>query len=159
MRSIYRSKEYANIIDRLSKTKNPDTGTTLFSTIKELQCFAAVLGFNQKRRSKLDRSNVENIEWHIFENTKHSRFIYLIALAETNDLNVLKYDVENFGSSQDSEDMVEIFEEYSNGGFEIIKNWLSKTPSDPYGDKAILVAMEKMGFMNKQTNTFPEVEF
>ena len=158
MRPIYRSKEYANIIEIL-KTKNPDTNTAIFPLIKDVQCFAAVLGFNQNRRIKLDRSNVEDITWETMSNTHLERYIYLIALAETNDLNILKCDNETTDSLQHSEDMIEIFEEYANGGFEIIKGWLSKSPSDPYGDKAILLAMDKLGFMENEANTFSEVEF
>lgn len=157
-RSIYRSKEHADIIKKLTD-KNPKTGTAVFPTIKALQCFAAVLGFDQERRVKLDRSNVENIEWHTFESTNHTHYIYLLGLAEASNLNVLKYDVENSDTSQSGGNMVEIFEEYANGGFEIIRTWLNKNPGDPYGDKALLVAMEKAGFMKIETNAFSDVEF
>lgn len=158
MRSIYRSKEHADIIKKLMD-KNPETGLAVFSTIKALQCFAAVLGFDQGRRKKLDRGNTENIEWHTFENTHHTHYIYLIALAETTNLNALKYDVENSDDSESGENMVEIFEEYANGGFEIIRGWLEKTPGDPYGDKALLVAIEKAGFTKKEASAFTDVKF
>jgi dnd system-associated protein 4 len=158
-RSIYRNKQHADLIKRLTE-KNPDTGVAVFSTIKALQCFAAVLGFDQKRRKPLDRSNVENIEWHTFSNDNLTHYIYLIALAETNDINVLKFDIEKAdGQQQPTENMMEIFEEYANGGFEIIQGWLDKSPADPFGDKAVLVAMEKAGFLKKENNTFSDVEF
>ena len=157
-RSIHRSKDHACTIETLMK-KNPDTGVQVFNTIKELQCFAAILGFDQKSRKKLDRSNCENIEWHTFENTKHDYFIYLIALAETMDMAILRQDFNNAESTVKGEDMVRIFEEYANGGFEIIRPWLDKCPSDPYGDKAILLAMEKLGFLCTDKIEFAEVEF
>lgn len=159
MRSIYRSKEHADTIKILTD-KNPETNTAVFPTIKALQCFAAVVGFDQKRRSKLDRSNVENIEWHTFENTQHTHYIYLIALAETNNLNILKYkdDSSDFVESE-GDNMFVIFEEYANGGFEIIKSWLNKNPGDPYGSKALLVAMEKAGYMKREAQEFEEIEF
>ncbi len=159
-RSIYRSKEHADIIKRLTET-NPETGVKVFPWIKDLQCFAAVVGFDQKRRKPLDRSNVENIEWHTFNNDNLTHYIYLIALAETNDVSVLKFDIENPDSAanQPSQNMMEIFEEYANGGFEIIRGWLDKSPADPFGDKAVLVAMEKAGFLKKENNTFSDVEF
>ncbi len=157
-RSINRSKDHAGIIETLMK-KSPDTGVQVFPTIKHLQCFAALLGFDQNRREKLDRSNIENIEWHTFENTKHEYYIYLIALAETKDIAILRQDIHNAESTVKGEDMVRIFEEYANGGFEIIRSWLDKNPSDPFGDKAILLAMEKLGFLKKEENEFAEVEF
>jgi dnd system-associated protein 4 len=158
MRSIYRNKEHGDIIQRLTE-RNPETNVAVFPTIKALQCFAAVLGYENGRRVKLDRSNVENIEWHTFENTRHTHFIYLIALAETNDFNVLKFDVSGNADNQSEEHMIEIFEEYANGGFELIRSWLNKNPGDPYGDKAILVAMEKAGFLKSNVSEFDDVEF
>ena len=158
MRSIYRSKEHAETIRKLTE-RNPETHVAVFPTIKALQCFAAVIGFDQKRRKKLDRSNVENIEWHTFENTNHTHYIYLIALAETNDLNVLKYDVENSDDFDVGANMVEIFEEYANGGFDIITGWLAKNPGDPFGNKAILAAMEKAGFMKSEPVEYSPIEF
>lgn len=158
MRSIYRDKAHADVIQKLM-SKNPETGIQVFPTIKSLQCFAAVVGFDHGRRVKLDKGNLENIEWHTFENTKHTHYIYLIALAESDDVNILKYDVERSEPAQNGEDMVRIFEEYANGGFEIIRNWLNKTPGDPFGDKALLVAMEKSGFLKKEDQTFTDVEF
>ncbi len=157
-RSIRRNKEHADII-KLLMDKNPDTGMAVFPTIKSLQCFAAVIGFDQKRRVKLEKGNVEDIEWHIFNSDNLTHYIYLIALAETNDMNVLKFDIEKPDSAQIGPNMMEIFEEYANGGFEIIRGWLNKSPSDPYGSKALLVAMEKAGFLKKEENTFSDVEF
>ena len=157
-RSIYRSKDHSEIIKRLTD-RNPETGVAVFPTIKALQCFAAVLGFDHKRRIKLDRRNVENIEWHTFNNDNFTHYIYLIALAETSDMNVLKYDIENSESTDENENMMEIFEAYANGGFEIIRNWLDKTPSDPYGDRALLIGMEKAGFLKKEVATFSDANF
>ncbi len=161
-RSIYRSTEHGDIIKRLMD-RNPETGAAVFPTIKALQCFAAVVGFDQKRRKPLDRSSgkVENIEWHTFNNDNLTHYIYLIALAETNDVSVLKFDIElpDSAPTQPSKNMMEIFEEYANGGFEIIRGWLDKSPADPYGDKALLVAMEKAGFLKKDDNAFSDVEF
>ena len=157
-RSIYRNKQHSELIRRLTE-KNPDIGVAIFPTIKALQCFAAVLGFDQKRRKSLDRINAENIEWHTFNNDNLTHYIYLIALAETNDINVLKYDIEKSDASQPTENMMVIFEEYANGGFEIIQGWLDKSPADPFGDKAVLVAMEKAGFLKKEDNPFSNVVF
>lgn len=157
-RSIYRSKEHADIIKQLTE-KNPENGVVVFPTIKALQCFAAVLGFDQKRRVKLDRSNTENIEWHTFDNDNYTHYIYLIALAESANISVLKFDINSSESVQPNDNMMEVFEEYANGGFDIIRSWLNKSPADPYGNKAFLVAMEKAGYIKKVDDVFSEVEF
>lgn len=159
-RSILRDKKYSDVTDKLAKTKNSETGAAVFPTIKALQCFAAFLGYDQQRRAKLeDRGNLENIEWHIFENTSHDFYIYLLALAESGDMNVLKYDTQNSSNALSGKDMVEVFEEYSNAGFEILRSWLNKNPTDPYGHKAILAGLQKAGYLDEEENNFDEVEF
>jgi len=157
-RSVYRNKDFNKIIDKLTE-RNPVTGVAVFPTIKALQCFAAVLGFDRKRRVELDRSNIDGIEWHTFSNDKLTRYIFLIALAETKDLNVLKYDESGNNEVPQCGDMVKIFEEYANGGFEILSSWLDKTPGDPYGEKAIMVAMSKAKYLEVEEQSVSEVEF
>lgn len=53
MRSINRSKKHNNLINILT-TKDPKTGVQAFPTIKALQCYAAVIGFDQGRRDPLN---------------------------------------------------------------------------------------------------------
>lgn len=160
-RSIYRSKQHGDVIKILTD-KNPETNRAVFSYIKDLVCFAAVLGFDNGRRVPFDRGTdkVESIEWHTFQNTQADHFIYLIAIAEKGDLKILKYKGDLNESSEISDDnMFAIFEEYANGGFEIIKSWLNKNPGDPYGSKALLVAMEKAGYMKREVHELQEPDF
>ncbi len=160
MRSIYRSKKHANLISILT-SKDPNTGVAAFPTIKALQCYAAMVGFDQGRREPLERGDTENIEWHTFNNDGYTEYIYLIALAETRNLGVLRYDVENSDTGGFSEDMVKIFEEYSNGGFQILQSWLDKSPGDPYGAKALVAGIQRAGYLtaNENKENFDEVEF
>lgn len=160
MRSIYRSKIHAPLIQKLT-LQDPKTGVKAFPTIKALQCYAALLGFDQKRREPFDRKDAENIEWHTFNNDGYTEYIYLIALAETKSINVLKYDVENSLPADSEEDMVKIFEEYANGGFAILETWMSKTPGDPYGAKALINGLDRAKYLvqPQAEQTFDEVEF
>lgn len=132
-----------------------------FPTIKALQCYAAMVGFEQERRVPLEKGENENIEWHTFNNDGYTDYIYLIALAETKSLGVLRYDVENSDSGGFSEDMVKIFEEYANGGFQILQSWLDKSPGDPYGAKAMIAGIQKAGYLavKESKENFDEVEF
>ena len=43
---------------------------------------------------------------------------------------------------------VSIFESYANGGLDVISRWIGEVPSDPYGDQAIIAAMQKYGFFD-----------
>jgi hypothetical protein len=66
--------------------------------------------------------------------------LYLISLAHSKDVEILRE--ENEGK------MIDIFEEYAQGGFEIIEGWLNEKPDDLNGDKAILAAFSKYNFLN-----------
>jgi dnd system-associated protein 4 len=160
MRSIYRSKAHAPLIEKL-QLKDPKTGVAAFPTIKALLCYAAMLGFDQKRREPFDRKDTENIEWHTFNNDGYTQYIYLIALAETKSINVLNYDVENSQPAEGEDDMVRIFEEYANGGLSLLETWINKTPGDPYGAKAIVNGLSRANYLvQPQTEqSFDEVEF
>lgn len=164
MRSIYRSKEHGDLIKALTE-KNPENSTAVFPTIKALMCFAAVLGFEQGRRAPFsrDQNMTESIEWHTFSNTKHDHYIYLLALAETNDLNILNdTHLDPPENANKNNNMHIIFEDYANGGLEILQTWLKRTPGDPYGNKAILIAMEKEGYLNKDLESiesFEDIQF
>lgn len=160
MRNIYRSKIHTPLIQKLMQ-QDPKTGVKAFPTIKALQCYAALLGFDQKRREPFDRKDTEGIDWHTFSNDGYTEYIYLIALAETKNINVLKYDVENSQAEDSEEDMVKIFEEYANGGLAILESWISKTPGDPYGAKALINGLDRAKYLIKPTTepSYDEVEF
>ena len=88
----------------------------------------------------------------------------MISLASTKDLTVLRYDIETSDKGDFNEDMVSVFEEFSNGGFEIIQSWLDKSPSDRFGTKAILAGLQRADLLSiahedTATQDFPEVEF
>jgi dnd system-associated protein 4 len=154
--SINRNTEHAETVKVLTN-KDPSTGIAVFPTIKALQCFAAVLGFSDSQRKPLERNKTENIEWHTFENGNLTDYIYLIALAEENDVNILKSDIEHLIPDVTSENMIQIFEEYANRGLEIITSWLHKTPTDLYGTKALLSGMRKKEFIKQVNSQFKPI--
>lgn len=159
MRGIRRSKKHASLADLLV-FKNTKTGVAVFPSKKALQCYAAVLGFEKGKRVPIPKGDMDSIEWHTFNNDDYTDFIYLIALAEAKNVNILRYDVENSDTGGYGEDMVGIFEEYSNGGFEILQSWLDKTPSDPFGKDAIILGMQRQNFLriSEEQETVTEFE-
>lgn len=147
MRGIRRSKVHSDLIDRLD-TRNPVTQEKVFPFKKATMCYAAVLGFKKNKRVKLPDGDVDSIEWHTFQNDNYTDYIYLIALAHAKDVGVLRYDVQNSDPCGFPEDMVTIFEEYANGGLEIMQNWLLKKPGDIHGNEAIIAGLKREGFLN-----------
>ena len=130
LKNINRSKKHEDLVQRLTAEKHPETDKTLFTTIRELLCFAAMLGYAEKRRVSLDQKyGVEDVSYQQFEANDANDYIFIIALAETGSTDIFKADSKI--------DMVEIFEEYANGGIEIIKSWMNQY-RDEFGSKAIV---------------------
>lgn len=139
MRGIKRSKQFETLVRQLAETNHPEAGRAIFPTMRELMCFAAVLGFEKQRKKPLGQATME-IDGRTFENHQQSLdLIYLIALAEARDAEILR---------EDNEDKaLETFEQYAEGGFEIMSSWLAAKPEDENGDQAILMALGKEGFL------------
>ncbi|GAM03545.1 hypothetical conserved protein [Novosphingobium sp. MBES04] len=102
-------------------------------------CFAALLGFSEKRRLPLDRSQgVEDVSYQQFERGDAENLIYLIALAETEDPDILREGEEGR--------CAEIFEEYANGGLAIIKDHLLREGGE-YPDRALMSMLRERGYL------------
>ena len=111
--SIDRSSVHEELVQRLAMLKLPEKQRSLFPTIRELLCFAAMLGYSERRRLPLDRpKGVEDLAFQIFERGEAVDIIFLIALAETKDSEVLK--------DGNEDKCALIFEEYANGGLQIL---------------------------------------
>src|SRR4051812_38581858 len=115
--NINRSRIYEDIVQRLAVQNVPGMDRRLFPTIRELLCFAALLGFSENRRTPLDRSEgIEDVSYQQFERGDAEDLIFMIALADAQDANILREGEEG--------KCAEIFEEYANGGLAIIKDIL-----------------------------------
>ena len=139
MRGLKRSKQHETLVRQLAELNHPEAGRPIFPTMRELMCFAAMVGFEKQRKKPLGEATME-IDGRTFESHQQSiDLIYLIALADTKDAEVLREDNE--------EKALEIFEHYAEGGFETISLWLAGKPEDENGDQAILMALAKDGYL------------
>ena len=147
--NIYRSRVYEDLVQKLAIQKVPGTERTLFPTLREVLCFAALLGFSEKRRLPLDRSQgVEDISYQQFEREAPAiDLVYSLALAETQNVEVLKEDNER--------ECAEIFEEYANGGLAIIRDHVLRSGGE-YPDKAIMAMLKERGFL-PETQAEPDL--
>ena len=123
----------------LASQKLADADRPLFPTIRELLCFAALLGYSEGRRVPLDRSQgVEDVSYQQFERGDAEDLIYLIALADSRDPEILK----------DGEEgrCAEIFEEYANGGFGVLKDLILRTGGEN-PNRDILELLRARGYL------------
>ncbi len=143
--NINRSRIYEDIVQRLAMQNVPGADRKLFPTIRELLCFAALLGFSEQRRVPLDRSQgVEDISYQQFEREPAAEdLVYTIALAETLDTGILREGEESR--------CAEIFEEYANGGLAIIKDSLLRSGGE-YVDRALMALLRERGYLSNLEN-------
>lgn len=142
--NINRSRIHEDMVQRLAVQKLPGTDRQLFPTIRELLCFAALLGYSEKRRIPLDKEKgVEDVSYQQFERGDAEDLIYLIALAETRDPEILK----------DGEESrcAEIFEEYANGGLQILHESMLRGGGE-YPDRDILELIKERGYLSAEEN-------
>src|SRR4051794_37978028 len=112
MRAIKRSGEYEDLVKALAERAHGDTKRSIFPTMRDALAFAAALGFSQKKRRGLDGKSNE-IPFRIFESKPEViDFMYLIALLETGDKDLLR------PTTESEEKVATIFEEYASGGLE-----------------------------------------
>ena len=117
---------------------------SLFSTIRDLLCFASLLGYSRNNKSPLgNEAKAPSVEIQQFESTNADDYIYMIAAAEHNDIDVLR--------EGRTEDIIETFEEYVNGGLDIIQSWLDDY-NDPLGFEAIIKGLESDNLIALETN-------
>jgi len=140
MRATKFGQRFEEMVRRLGEAQHSEAGRSIFSTMREVLCFAAVLGFEYDRKRPLQSQTYE-IDGRIFSNSPQALdLLSLIALAHSRNIDILR--------EENEEQMIEIFEQYAQGGFEIIEGWLREKPEDLDGDQAIVAALSKNGFLS-----------
>ncbi len=142
MKNVYRDNRHDTLVKRLAGDINhPLMKTSLFPFIRELLCFAALVGYAEGEKTALSKTTSE-IPGRVFENSDEAQdIIYLLALVEKRDADILRNEREA--------EAISIFEQYANGGLDVISRWISEDPGDPYGDHAIIQAMQKYGYFDR----------
>lgn len=113
---IQRSSNKESLLNELK-----DKG--LFKDFYGALIFAALLGFQESRREKLvSPDSGKAIDQSVFGNCgAWPGIMYLLSLVETENSDILS------NSPKDDEKRVAIFQEYANGGLEIMQEYFSKT--------------------------------
>lgn len=142
LRNVYRSHLHEEFIQSLVSPESANLPAA-FGTIRELMCFAAVLGYEMERYEPLDRAQgVEDIGINVFENNNSDDLIYTLAVAHTGSTDVLK--------SSSEVDMVEIFEGYANAGLTLLKSWSTQYRSQR-GFQSIIQGLFDNNFIAEDT--------
>lgn len=150
MRTIKKNSDLDPIVRRLADTPHPSTRQAIFPTLRDLLCFAAILGFEMETRVPIHTQSDTFVDGRVFERDDLSMdLMYLIGLADARDVDVLR--------DENEEKLASVFEEYANGGLRVLGDWLLEHPEDPSGDKALVAALISKGFLEVGHKSLHEV--
>jgi dnd system-associated protein 4 len=120
-----------------------EDGTGLFLTYADVLTFAAAIGFKHKKKVPLGKFSRKDPDAVLQEQFRDRSIIDLIAIAETNDPKILTSDPET------DLQRVAIFQEYANGGLEILSKELYGI-KEPLERTLLILYLEKQ---RQQTDT------
>lgn len=106
-RRVNRPADKDDLLKSLTENDQP------FATMASAMVFGAALGYANERRSPIAKS-AEQIPWEVFMNAGLDAFIDLLASGASDDKDILAADR--------VDERVGLFEEYANGGLEIIRD-------------------------------------
>ncbi|BAZ29468.1 hypothetical protein NIES4074_19150 [Cylindrospermum sp. NIES-4074] len=139
------AKDKADLVKSLTSS---DGGTGPFQTFADVIVFAAALGAKHKKRvvlGEVSKREPSPIRLEYFATMGHDVLIKLLGINETQDIKILSLNEEEFEIKRNH-----IFEEYANGGLEILQNELRGAVD--YSERILL-------FLNyERTNTEQEDE-
>lgn len=111
---VKRSKLFEQTLQKLG-----GKDATLFPTLREALTFCAILGYRERRRVPLDQNaGTEDIAGAQYQINEAVDMVFALALAESKTSDVLRPDRER--------DCVQIYEEYANGGLELVQSWIDR---------------------------------
>ena len=102
----------------------------VFEMKAQLMLLAASIGFNEQKRCPFEKSD-EPIRFGVYENLPHFWAVFgLLAITEAKETSAL--------SESQFDERVMVFEEYANGGLEILR---SRVTTPPGGNLDLLITM------------------
>lgn len=117
-RRVRRPKDKESLLGRLVDQEQDGP----FSTYKEVLVFAAALGYANRRREPFS-SSAEPIPWHIFSGYGDEALINMLPIADEERLELL--------SPEMFDERLKWFEEYANGGLEVLQQRLATSTQEP----------------------------
>jgi dnd system-associated protein 4 len=137
MRAIKRDDDYEDIVKALGERPHPDNRQPVFGTMRDVLVFAAAVGYSQNKSKPLGKKT-SDIPFRIFESKPELvEFMYLLALASSKDKDIVQASTEN------DDKIATIFEQYANGGLELISEWLHENPKDVYGVETLISVLQR----------------
>ena len=129
-------------IRRLTEHPHSQTGQKLFPTIRGAMCFAALVGYQTGNKDTVTGETRKLEGKLIFPHPATIETIYAIALADTQDMDIIR--------PENEDKMISIFEQYVTGGLKELTAWFEESPGDIDGVDALINAATKRGLIGGQ---------
>lgn len=146
------AKDKADLVKALTSS---DGGTGPFQTFADVIVFAAALGAKHKKRvplGEISKREPSPIRLEYFASVGNDVVIKLLGMTETQDIKILSINEEEYDTQRNH-----IFEEYANGGLEILQNELRGAVD--YSERILLfLSYERMN-EEKQDEEFDLTKF
>lgn len=111
---VRRSRRFENTLQALG-----GKDAILFTTLREALSFCAVLGYKERRKQSLDpNAGTEDIAGAQYQTNEAVDIVFALALADSRTSDILRPEREKA--------CVQIYEEYANGGLELVQGWIEK---------------------------------
>lgn len=121
--AVRRDSRFESLEERFCSTKGAKSNLMVFSTVKELMVFAALVGYQLGECQPIEaKVNTTSILLDTYATTNHDAYIYLIALASNPSLDILK--------DENLKKAIGIFEGYCNSGLKYIDSWIMNNISE-----------------------------
>lgn len=141
---VKRSREFEETLQKLG-----GKDATLFPTLREALTFCAVLGFKERRKKPLSSSiGTEDIAGAQYQTNDAVDLLFALALADSGNSDILRPDREA--------DCVKIYEEYANGGLELVQSWIDRHANIDVED-AVWRGLQSIGVKPHEKSATPEV--
>jgi dnd system-associated protein 4 len=146
------AKDKAELVKDLTSS---DGGTGPFNTFADVIVFAAALGAKHKKRvvlGEISKREPSPIRIEYFASMGNDILIKLLAINETKDIKTLSINEEEYERQRNH-----IFEEYANGGLEILQNELRG--SVDYSERILLFLSYERTKTEQQDEEFDLTKF
>ncbi|MBD1932017.1 MULTISPECIES: DNA phosphorothioation-associated protein 4 [Cyanophyceae] len=146
------AKDKADLVKALTSA---DGATGPFQTYADAIVFAAALGAKHKKRvplGEISKREPSPIRLEYFATMGHDWVIKLLGITETQDIKILSLNEEEYEAKRNH-----IFEEYANGGLEILQNELRG--SVDYSERILLFLSYERTYKEQQDEEFDLSKF
>lgn len=144
MAGVCRDPLNNDLFERLVDRQVADARRSIFKTNIDLTVFAAMVGFSRSRLVEL-KERTNEIPERVFVNQNIDGLVYLVAVLHEKSGDMLR--------ERNESAAWQIFEQYANGGMEVIREVFAENPNDFDGVSSLLSFIKEEAILLGESST------